>query len=70
MERQKAIREVTKLLAENGIDLTYNIHGFILILNKLARFTDLILVIGNDRRRQWHPLQYSCLENPVDREAW
>lgn len=30
MERQKAIREVTKLLAENGIDLTYNIHGFIL----------------------------------------
>ena len=21
-------------------------------------------------RRAWHPLQYSCLENPVDREAW
>ena len=21
-------------------------------------------------RRQWHPLQYSCLENPVDGGAW
>ena len=21
-------------------------------------------------RRQWLPLQYSCLENPMDREAW
>ena len=21
-------------------------------------------------RRQWHPLQYSCLENPIDRGAW
>ncbi len=30
MERKQAIREVKHLLAENGIDLTYNIHGFIL----------------------------------------
>ena len=22
------------------------------------------------QRRQWHPLQYSCLENPMDRGAW
>ena len=22
------------------------------------------------RRRQWHPLQYSCLENPMDAGAW
>ena len=22
------------------------------------------------QRRRWHPLQYSCLENPVDRGAW
>ena len=22
------------------------------------------------RRRQWHPLQYSCLENPRDGGAW
>ena len=21
-------------------------------------------------RRQWHPLQYSCLKNPMDRGAW
>ena len=21
-------------------------------------------------RRKWHPLQYSCLENLMDREAW
>ena len=21
-------------------------------------------------RRAWHPLQYSCLENPMDRGAW
>ena len=24
----------------------------------------------NSWRRAWHPLQYSCLENPVDRGAW
>ena len=23
-----------------------------------------------NRRRQWHPLQYSCLENPMDGRAW
>ena len=22
------------------------------------------------RRRQWHPLQHSCLENPMDGRAW
>jgi len=22
------------------------------------------------QRRRWHPLQYSCLENPMDRPAW
>ena len=21
-------------------------------------------------RREWHPHQYSCLENPMDRGAW
>ena len=24
----------------------------------------------NPRRRQWHPLQYSCVENPMDGGAW
>ena len=25
---------------------------------------------GMVQRRQWHPLQYSCLENPIDWGAW
>ena len=25
---------------------------------------------SNHRRRQWHPLPYSCLENPMDRGTW
>ena len=28
------------------------------------------IVCCNHRRRQWHPLQYSCLENPMDGGAW
>ena len=27
-------------------------------------------VTHRTRRRKWHPLQYSCLENPMDRGAW
>ena len=31
----------------------------------------LILGLGRSpRERNGYPLQYSCLENPVDREAW
>ena len=26
--------------------------------------------VGVKRRRQWHPLQYSRLENPMDGGAW
>ena len=26
--------------------------------------------LSTRRRRQWHPLQYSCLENPMDGGAW
>ena len=26
--------------------------------------------MANPRRRQWHPLQYPCLENPMDVGAW
>ena len=26
--------------------------------------------LGLHWRRQWHPLQYSCLESPMDRGAW
>ena len=25
---------------------------------------------GDSGRRRWHPLQYSCLENPMDGGAW
>ena len=28
------------------------------------------IIVGDFRRRQWPPLQYSCLENPMDRGAW
>ena len=31
---------------------------------------DLVWCKGSCQRRQWHPLQYSCLENPMDRGAW
>ena len=27
-------------------------------------------VYFNIQRRRWHPLQYSCLENPMDGGAW
>ena len=27
-------------------------------------------LVGKISWRAWHPLQYSCLENPRDREAW
>jgi len=26
--------------------------------------------LGVSQRRQWHPLQYSCLENPMDGGPW
>ena len=30
----------------------------------------LVVLYQNSWRRQWHPLQYSCLENPMDGGAW
>ena len=27
-------------------------------------------LFNHGEERQWHPLQYSCLENPVDGGAW
>ena len=30
----------------------------------------IYLLSGRDQRRQWHPLQCSCLENLMDRGAW
>ena len=31
-------------------------------------FYSLFIIVT--RRRQWHPLQYSCLENPMDGAWW
>ena len=30
----------------------------------------IALARARNQRRQWHPLQYSCLENPMDGGAW
>ena len=36
-----------------------------------AKANEVLLSIrGTMWRRQWHPLQCSCLENPMDRGAW
>ena len=32
--------------------------------------TSLTLFTFKQWRRKWHPLQYACLENPMDRGAW
>ena len=33
-------------------------------------FQDFMSYTSLLRRRQWNPLQYSCLENPMDGGAW
>ena len=33
-------------------------------------FCSFIYHHSEERRRQWHPTQYSCLENPMDGGAW
>ena len=39
-------------------------------LPRNARDSDLVPGQVDGWRRQWHPIQYSCLENPVDGGAW
>ena len=44
-----------------------------MVKNSPANAVDLALVLGSRRspgERNDTPLQYSCLENPMDREAW
>ena len=36
----------------------------------LLQSTNFINFTVNLWRKTWHPLQYSCLENPIDRGAW
>ena len=33
-------------------------------------YRTIALISHPSRRRQWQPLQYSCLENPMDGGAW
>ena len=33
-------------------------------------YSDSYIIRKKLRRRQWHPLQYSCPENPMDGGAW
>ena len=42
-------------------------------VRKLAQREKVRKLVGSavsTWRRQWHPLQYSCLENPMDGGAW
>ena len=39
-------------------------------LTSLATAVNCTSLCMPPRRRQWHPLQYSCLANPVDGGAW
>ena len=43
-----------------------------MIKNPLANAGDVGSVLGQEDplEREWQPLQYSCLENPMDRGAW
>ena len=45
-------------------------------MSRSGRFCRAMLIklnsggLAHPERRQWHPLQYSCLENPLDGGAW
>ena len=43
------------------------LSGFLAVVIQLCLIGNLCWVSG---KRQWHPLQYSCLENPMDGGAW
>ena len=40
------------------------------ITDPMAMSSSKVRELVKDGRRKWQPLQYSCLENPVDRGAW
>ena len=53
----------------------YNLHfpGGSVVKNPLANAVDMGLIPGLGRypeEESGHPLQYSCLGNPMDRGAW
>ena len=44
-----------------------------MVKNSPANAADVGLILGSGRsprEGKGNPLQYSCLENPMDREAW
>ena len=44
-----------------------------MVKNPPANARDMGLILGSGRspgKVNGNPLQYSCLENPIDREAW
>ena len=38
-----------------------------IVIHNFKDYTPFIIIIGEGNG---HPLQYSCLENPMDRGAW
>ena len=40
------------------------------LLQRGCTYSHLQVYYTERRRRRWRPLQYSCLENPMDGEAW
>ena len=54
-------------------DTTTAFPGGSVVKNPLANAGDLDLILGSGRSsggRKGNPLQYSCLGNPMDTEAW
>ena len=43
---------------------------FLLITFFSFKMGQIYLCLDTSRRRQWQPLQYSCVENPMDGGAW
>ena len=43
----------------------------VLLVKNMQEVSDTVSVLGQeDPLEEGNPLQYSCLENPMDREAW
>ena len=55
------------ILSHMGFGKFCNASGPPFLFNPFSFLCVELLQLG---RRQWHPLQYSCLENPMDRGAW
>ena len=45
-------------------------NGYNLLEVTSGDLMDSVVTVVNNWRRKWHPFQYYCLENPMDRGAW